>query len=216
MDQAALEEFSGTKYPFPYWPALYARARLALRGASIVVLTHEHYDHAVGIERGPELSGIIPNVVLSAAQLHTLLAPPSASLGSHPVYLQLSADQARAYRTIDFDQVFALAPGVALIRAPGHTPGSQMVYVRLQSGREVLLVGDIVWNLEGVRSKRQKPDSVAQSLAEDRTALQHQIDWLHEMITCCGIVVVPAHDDRWLDQLAQDGVLASDVDLDRP
>jgi glyoxylase-like metal-dependent hydrolase (beta-lactamase superfamily II) len=37
--------------------------------------------------------------------------------------------------------VIQFAPGVVLIKAAGHTPGSQMVHVRLASGKEVMLVG---------------------------------------------------------------------------
>jgi len=45
---------------------------------------------------------------------------------------------------------------MALIKAPGHTPGSQMVYVALQSGKEVLLSGDVAWHMDGVRMNTGK------------------------------------------------------------
>ena len=33
---------------------------------------------------------------------------------------------------------YPVAPGMVLIKAPGHSPDMQMVYIRLQSGREYL------------------------------------------------------------------------------
>ena len=56
----------------------------------------------------------------------------------------MSTDSASAFRTIDYDRLYAVAPGVVLVSAPGHSPGSQLVYVRLADYREVLLVGDLV------------------------------------------------------------------------
>jgi len=48
----------------------------------------------------------------------------------------LAPETAVRFITIDYDGYFPLAPGVALIKAAGHTAGSQMVFVTLASGRE--------------------------------------------------------------------------------
>jgi hypothetical protein len=39
------------------------------------------------------------------------------------------------------------------------------VHVHLASGREIMLIGDIVWRLIGLALRHQKPDSVSKMLA---------------------------------------------------
>ena len=58
---------------------------------------------------------------------------------------------------LEYEDYRAIAPGVVLIKAPGHSPGSQMIYVQRADGREFLFAGDIGWslrNIEEVRSAR--------------------------------------------------------------
>src|SRR5208337_264002 len=98
--------------------------------------------------------------------------------------------QARRYLIFDYDLLLPIGPGVVLINAPGHTPGSQMVYVRLASGREMILAGDVVWNMAGIELERQKPDSTSHQMREDRTTIQQQIAWLKNAAIPAGVIVV--------------------------
>jgi hypothetical protein len=76
---------------------------------------------------------------------------------------------------------------MVLIKAAGHTPGSQMVYVVLDSRREYLLIGDAAWHMDGVRQVTGKaapwitetnpPCSIncaAQSALDDRPEHRHR------------------------------------------
>jgi hypothetical protein len=90
-----------------------------------------------------------------------------------------------------------------------------MVYVRLASGREVVLAGDVAWMMSGIETRRQKPDSVSRSLFEDRDAIAPQLQWLHDVATQ-GVVVIVAHDAARLEGLIRQGILTDDVDLRRP
>jgi glyoxylase-like metal-dependent hydrolase (beta-lactamase superfamily II) len=120
------------------------------------------------------------------------------------------------YRTIEYDLVYSLAPGVVLIKAPGHTPGSQLIYLQLASGRELLLVGDLVWLKEGLETGRQRPEATSKDLKEDRQAIQQQINWVRRIMRHDKITAVPSHDSRVLKTLVESGVLREDVDLTRP
>jgi hypothetical protein len=89
-----------------------------------------------------------------------------------------------------------------------------MVYVRLSSGREFLLAGDIAWLMRGIQDPQQKPDSISRSLGEDRTAIQQQLEWLH--MVAAEITVLPCHDRAWLDMWRRRGVLNEGLDLSAP
>lgn len=59
---------------------------------------------------------------------------------------RLAADRAILSNYFPFritsDEMTAVAPGVVVIRTPGHTSGAQMIYVNTQDGRRLLLTGN--------------------------------------------------------------------------
>ena len=196
------------KDPVTYWPERWARIQRAFRGADAIVLTHEHWDHAIGVERGPQVSALAAKTFVTAEQLASLLDPPADA------YVRLSPDSVPPYHKIEYARLYPVSAGVVLVKAPGHTPGSQWVYVKLASGREFLLVGDLVWNMAALRTGKQRPISVSESLKEDRGALQKQIDFVrHFMAT--GVTVITAHDDSALTALVQGGLLRNELRLTR-
>jgi len=201
---SALKDFSDARY---------SRVQLALRDARMIVLTHEHDDHAAGIIRSPYLAQIEPKTLLTREQLRTLLDHPnSPRLGLRS---KLEPEHAANYMVVDYDRLLPIAPGVVLIKAAGHTPGSQMVYVHMKSGKEVLLAGDVAWHMSGVNNRHQKSAAVSKSLDEDRKAIQDQLDWLHSL-AAQKVTVIVSHDDAQLANLVSQGILKEDVDLKRP
>jgi len=192
----------------------YERAQEALRGASLIVVTHEHHDHIAGVIHTPDRDSLAPKTVLTRAQVQTLLRriPRGVPLGSSPL-IQLTSRAAARYIVIDYERFYPIAPGVVLIKAAGHTPGSQMVYVKLSSGKELLLIGDIAWFMAGVERRLQKPLAVSREMREDRTALQAQLNWLSGLTRREHIELVNCHDEAWLRRLSGRGVLKEDLDL---
>lgn len=192
----------------------YQRVQEALRGANLILVTHEHHDHVAGVIHTPARDIIAPKTLLTRTQVQTLRSqlPRRIPLGSSPLTHLTPRDAAR-YLVIDYDQLYPIAPGVVLLKAPGHTPGSQMVYVRLASGQEVLLVGDIAWFMAGIERRLQKPQAVSREMREDRATLQDQLDWLSGLTKRQHIVLVNCHDDAWLRSLVRRGILKDDLDL---
>jgi glyoxylase-like metal-dependent hydrolase (beta-lactamase superfamily II) len=193
----------------------YQRVQEALRGANLILVTHEHHDHVAGVIHTPARDAIAPKTILTRAQLNTLLRPLTGNvpLGASPL-IQLTPHDASTYLVIDYEQFYPIASGIVLIKAPGHTPGSQMVYVHLSSGQEVLLVGDIAWFMAGIERRLQKPQAISREMGEDRTALQKQLDWLSGLTKRQNIVLVNCHDAAWLRALVHRGVLKEDLDLE--
>jgi len=209
LDSQAINEFYGARRP-TFYQDRYDRLETALRDADHVVLTHEHLDHAVGVERGPYFSTVAAKTLLTAEQLRTLLEPPIRG------DVRLSRDSAAAFPVLTYDRLFPLAPGVVLIKAPGHTAGSQYVYVQLASGKEILILADLAWQHEGLETGRQRLETTSRALAEDREALQLQLDWARKIAQGGEVAIVLSHDSRLLDSLVSRGVLVNDFDLRRP
>ena len=210
LDRETITRFYGANTRLVFWPDRYDRVQAALRDAEHVVLTHEHLDHAVGVTRGPYLRQVAAKTLLTTEQVQALLTPPSRGI------LRVAPDTAALFPQLRYDRLYALAPGVVLIKAPGHTPGSQFVFVLLASGREILLAGDVAWQTEGMATGRQKPDATVRSLGEDPGAVQAQLDWVRRIYEGGTVSVVLSHDSRSLDALVARGVLVSDFDLTPP
>jgi glyoxylase-like metal-dependent hydrolase (beta-lactamase superfamily II) len=108
-----------------------------------------------------------------------------------------------------YEQAFAVAPGIVLWRAPGHTPGSQLVFVKLEGGREYLLLGDVAWHLENVERVRERARLVTQVfLGEDRGAVLRQlaaIKALREKEP--KLHVLPGHDGVVMKAMLERGAL---------
>jgi len=182
-----------------FFDSAYSRAIAALRGAGLIVVTHEHYDH-VGLAAHSEVADeLAPKTMLTRAQMESMLHNKQMAV---PPF---DSTRAGRYIVFDYDRVLPIAQGVVLIKAPGHTPGSQMVYVKLASGREVILSGDVALHHIAIDQEPQKPDTTGPRRAE-RELIAHEVAWLHEAQRA-GVSVVISHDGEQLKSLARKGIL---------
>jgi len=195
MDQA-VHKFFGFGREEPYWPDRNAAVQDALKKASLVVVTHEHGDHVAGVIRSEARKEIAAKTILTREQVRTL------SLYPQMPEIRLTPEAARDYIVIDYESHLPVAPGVVLIKAAGHTPGHQMVYVRLESGREHLFIGDVAWTLANVTQFKLRPAATMRRISEDAQALTHQLRWIKETMEQEKLLVVPSHDDILLQDLA--------------
>lgn len=171
----------------PYFAEQAQQVDKALRGARAIIFTHEHGDHVTGVIRTPYLAELAPKTILTRTQVHTLETTPQFP------DLRITEEQAQRYHIIDYDQYMAFAPGWALIKAPGHTPGSQMMFITLDSGREYLLIGDTAWHMDGVRKVTGKD---APWIVEDTSAVNDQLKWLNALSSSeKNLVIIASHDD---------------------
>lgn len=186
---------------------VYGHLHEALRDARLIVVTHEHHDHVAGVLRSPHLAQVQEHTLLTSAQVRSLQIRPNHEL------IRIDSAIAARYLVVDFDPILPIAPGVVLIKAPGHTPGSLFVYVRLNSGVEILLAGDAAWNMAGVRIQAHKPEAPTRSFGgEDRQSVAAQLRWLNDA-EAAGVSVVVSHDVAWIDELVAQGVLVRGFDV---
>ena len=183
-----------------YRPAAWDTQQEAMRRASMIVATHEHFDHVGGIGEADDLRAIHDRVVLTDAQLSSM----GTDEDLRPIFPQ---DTLALFTPLDYDTYHALAPGVVLIEAAGHTPGSQMIFIRLQNGEELLLVGDVVWNEANITTGRGRPLLIAQMGGEDRAATAHKLRTLMDLHATGSPTLIISHDGAQHEALIARGLL---------
>jgi glyoxylase-like metal-dependent hydrolase (beta-lactamase superfamily II) len=200
----AVHRFFGRGVEEPYFPDAAKQVEEAVSRARLIVVTHEHGDHVAGVIHGAAAPRLAPKTILTRTQVRTLMTSPQMP------EIRLTEDLASRFVVIDYDTYYPLAPGMALIEAAGHTPGSQMVYVALDSGREYLLIGDATWHMDGVRLVKGKD---APWVIENQPAVLAQLSWLNGLSrTAPGLVVVASHDEEQHVELVAKGVLATPLE----
>ena len=196
---ALARKFGAATYDVGAW----RRIQRALLSASDIVVTHEHADHIGGIMESPALIAVLPR---------TRLTPEQVDAGDRTDPLRWPAGALRGYQALRYGDVHALAPGVILIRPPGHTPGSQMVYVRRADGRELLFMGDVASAADNVALERIRPRYTTEfygTTHDDRRAVMLETVALHQLHDAHPeIALVPGHDAVAIRLLEAEGLLS--------
>jgi glyoxylase-like metal-dependent hydrolase (beta-lactamase superfamily II) len=170
-----------------------ARIDRAMKSADLILLTHEHSDHIGGLIAlaGDKGSASVMNAVrLGNGQTTSSGARCQSSWPSGQIIKSSIPAGAPA----------AIAPGVVVIPAPSHTPGSQMIFVRLESGRRYLFTGDIATMDKSWRELRARSRLVGEHItSENRTEV---FSWLLTIRKLKSedpsLTIIPGHDFEWL------------------
>ena len=178
----------------------YARMTAAMEAASLIVVTHEHLDHLGGFATPPKAAA------LKAKLTDEQLADPSKR---KPLVIPEAVLSARA--PFSYERAVAIAPGVVLWKSPGHTPGSQLVFVQRQDGEEFLLLGDVAWHQENYEQVRERARLVTQFfLGEDRDAVLSQLAAIKALAAAEPTLhLVPGHDGPAMKRLLDAGLMSS-------
>lgn len=182
-----------------YFDEAYQRMSRAISSAEQIVITHEHFDHIDGIASHPALADLLPKIRLTREQYESAdrMAPS-----------ELPANIFLGYEPLQYEHMLAIAPGVVLIKAPGHTPGSQMVFIEKADGSEILLLGDVAWQMRNIAYVRERPLFMTALIKEDRNQVINQFQALNQLRQQePSIHMVPGHDKTVVDQLLEQGIL---------
>ena len=200
LDQATHDSFSPDK-PEPYFPEEFAKLQRALAAARAIVLTHFHADHVAGVVTAANFSELAAKTIVTADTARLMRETP------HRPHLKLSDAQAARFIVIDYRLCVPVAPGLVLIKAAGHSPDMQMVYVRLQSGREILHSIDAAWNMDNIRHVKGK---AAPWVKEDVPAVLAQLRWLNGLLTSePELTILVTHDDELFTTVTASGLVGA-------
>lgn len=184
MSPQAMKKLPGGKGDI----AAFDRVQAAIRKASAIVFTHEHVDHVGGVAASPDFAAIAKKVRITTEQLNG----PTLERGDFPPGALASLEP------LVYEGLYALAPGVVLQKAPGHSVGSQLLYVELASGARFLFVGDIAWTHDNIARQVGRPALATLLIKEDRAAVAAQVrEFAH---LPADVHVIVAHDPVTLEQ----------------
>jgi glyoxylase-like metal-dependent hydrolase (beta-lactamase superfamily II) len=202
LDKATHDSFSPDK-PEPYFAEQFAKLERALANARLIVLTHHHADHVAGVLCAANFSELAGKTVITMDVADCMMNTP------HRPHLKLAPPALERFIVLDYPQYYPVAPGVVLIRSPGHSPDSQMVFIRLQSGREILHSVDSAWIMDNITQSRGK---AAPWVKEDVPAVMAQLRWLNTIAaTENNITILVTHDDELFERLTRNGSIGGEL-----
>jgi glyoxylase-like metal-dependent hydrolase (beta-lactamase superfamily II) len=204
LDKATHDSFSPDK-PEPYFAEQFAKLERALANARLIVLTHHHADHVAGVLCAANFSELAGKTVITMDVADCMMNTP------HRPHLKLAPPALERFIVLDYPQYYPVAPGVVLIRSPGHSPDSQMVFIRLQSGREILHSVDSAWIMDNITEVRGK---AAPWVKEDVPAVMAQLRWLNTIAaTENNITILVTHDDELFERLTRNGSIGGELTI---
>lgn len=169
-----------------------------------ILLTHAHWDHVSG---APEFPGTPLWVTASEHQF--------VEHGGWITAVARTIPDAR-YHEYGFDGGPYLGfprshdvygdGAIVVVPAPGHTPGSVIVFVTLPGGKRYALVGDLAWQREGITDREERP--WLQRILADSDPAEVRAGLLHMGAIAerwPELVLVPAHDARGFAEMPRLG-----------
>jgi glyoxylase-like metal-dependent hydrolase (beta-lactamase superfamily II) len=175
----------------------------ALRG---ILLTHAHWDHVSGVADFPDVP-----VMLPPAERDFIDTGGGASV----IARNISSD----YELYDFEggpylgfprshDVYGDGSLVS-VPAPGHTPGSVIIFMTLPDNRRFAFVGDLVWQLEGITEREERPWFSRLRVQEDSAPVRDNLLRMSAVAERFPeIILAPSHDARGFAELPLLGATA--------
>jgi len=130
----------------------------------LVIITHLHWDHTGGLRFFTHC----PIMVQKAE--YRFAYNPDAFVSAQ--YMRNHFDYLLNYQLLEGDQM--IMPGISVVKTPGHTPGHQSVLIRLDSGENHIISGDVISLRENLAAKVPGSNTwSAQQAVEGICRLEH-------------------------------------------
>ena len=160
-----------------------------------IILTHAHWDHVSGVADFPGVP-----VLVTAAEHRFIRDGGWVTVTARSMdvsRLQEYAFDGGPYLGFEHSHDLYGDGTIVIVPAPGHTPGSVVVFLTLPGGTRYAFVGDLVWQREGILDREERPWATSKMMGEDPIALRQSLLRMSAIVTRdSGITIVPAHDGR--------------------
>lgn len=169
-----------------------------------VILTHAHWDHVSGLADLPGVPVWVNDQERSFIRYGDDATALIRSFGdlNYRVYNFPSGPYLGFAKSYD---VFGDG-SVVLVPASGHTPGSIIAFITPPGDKRYALVGDLVWQTEGIAIPAERPWISRQLVDWDEARVRDLIVHMHKLQAAMPeLVIVPAHDRRVWDTLPRLG-----------
>jgi N-acyl homoserine lactone hydrolase len=161
------------------------------RGGLLGVLpTHSHWDHTSGIDGLPDTP-----IWMNANERQYAAGDPDGKVfrlvsQSHEIH-EYEFDR-RPYLGFSSSYDVYGDGSVVAVLAGGHTTGSVIVFVTVPSGQRYAFIGDLTWQIDGIRRRVERPWLLSKLADSDPVQLRQD---LLRIIALDGLMrIVPAHD----------------------
>ena len=188
-------EWLGGAEPIAFHASAAERLGDAVARVRGLAFTHLHTDHTSGVA---ELCQARSEPL---RLFQTRLQAERVNHTTRPGRAQLEAAGCLETELLEGAALMAVPgfPGLAVVAAGGHTPGSQIFVAHVRDGRELrtwVFTGDVVNHLDGVRLDLPKPRLYSLLVVPESTArLQRLRVWLRELAQTYGARILVSHDE---------------------
>jgi glyoxylase-like metal-dependent hydrolase (beta-lactamase superfamily II) len=160
-----------------------------------ILLTHAHWDHASGALDFPNAPILVTAAERRFVRDGGWITAIARSAGDDR-FVEFGFESG-AYLAYPSSHDVYGDGSIVVVPAPGHTPGSVIVFVALPGGERYAFIGDLAWQLEGIAEREEKPWFTRRVADLDPVAVREQILRLSAVLERFpSMIVVPSHDPR--------------------
>lgn len=160
-----------------------------------IMLTHAHWDHVSGIPDFENTPVLVSENELKFINGDNKFSALARSF-TNAKYISYSFQQ-KPYLGFSLSYDFYGDGSIVIVPAPGHTPGSVIIFITLPTSKRYAMIGDLAWQAEGVFELEERPFLQSQLCDDDRALVRENLQKMyaiHEKFP--GVTTVPAHDER--------------------
>ncbi|MFF4724127.1 MBL fold metallo-hydrolase [Streptomyces mirabilis] len=162
-----------------------------------ILLTHAHWDHVSGLPDFPGVPVLVTEREKAAFDREGMHGYFGAPFSETSIPWSVIRFESGPYLGFPRSHDVHGDGSIVCVPAPGHTPGSIIVFVTLANHVRYALVGDLVWQREGLTRLEERPWLVRRFADLDADGNRRNLLRMASILQRIpDMIVVPAHDQR--------------------